>query len=613
MTVNEKSEFYPTPKKLIDKMIDKVNYLRDEFTVLECSAGKGDIVKGILLRNNNEVKIEVDCVEIDANLRQILKYNFSEEKSEELRNEKKSIVSKYSDRVDKDYYGNNYFYMEYNEKSEQWERHILPDDEQSKLAKLDTEIKMIHNANVNIVHDNFFTYNSYKEYDLLILNPPFSNGDKHLLKALDIQKNGGQIICLLNAETIRNPYTETRKELLHILDNYNAEIEYVENAFSDAERKANVDIAIINVNIPKNVNDNEKSFFEKVAERKEYSEPILEEFTEIDVTDFIKVMINRYKIEVESGIELIRAYQRMIPYLNSSFDKNDYNYKDVMLELVINEGFNTKRDLSINKYVRKVRYKYWKALLTNKEFMGKLPSKAQEVYREKIYEFSKYDFSEFNIKTLTLEINAQIKTSIEEEAILMFDKLTVEHAYYPECTKNRHLFNGWKTNKAWKIDKKVIIPNINVFNNWSGKPRNQSTGFLSDVERILNFFSGYMTSEINLSRILDINFSKGITKNIECKYFELTFYKKGTVHIKFTCPEVIERFNIFVAKNKNWLPTAYGTKKYQDMTAEEKTVIDSFQGEKEYNKILEQANYYLASPTECNVTLLECCNEEKLA
>ena len=35
------------------------------------------------------------------------------------------------------------------------------------------------------------------------MNPPFSNGDKHLLKALKMQEKGGAIICLLNAETIR--------------------------------------------------------------------------------------------------------------------------------------------------------------------------------------------------------------------------------------------------------------------------------------------------------------------------------------------------------------------------------------------------------------------------
>mgnify|MGYP003290709934 CR=1 FL=1 len=61
------------------------------------------------------------------------------------------------------------------------------------------------------------------------MNPPFSNGDKHLLKALQIQQNGGKVVCLLNAETIRNPYTETRKTLVDLLEKYEAEIEYIEN------------------------------------------------------------------------------------------------------------------------------------------------------------------------------------------------------------------------------------------------------------------------------------------------------------------------------------------------------------------------------------------------
>jgi len=36
-----------------------------------------------------------------------------------------------------------------------------------------------------------------KEYSLIILNPPFSNGCKHLLKALEMQqRNGGAVVCL---------------------------------------------------------------------------------------------------------------------------------------------------------------------------------------------------------------------------------------------------------------------------------------------------------------------------------------------------------------------------------------------------------------------------------
>ena len=62
-----------------------------------------------------------------------------------------------------------------------------------------------------VVHDDFLMYNTRKRYDLILMNPPFSDGDKHLLKALQMQENGGQIVCLVNAETIRTPYTNTRQ------------------------------------------------------------------------------------------------------------------------------------------------------------------------------------------------------------------------------------------------------------------------------------------------------------------------------------------------------------------------------------------------------------------
>lgn len=64
-----------------------------------------------------------------------------------------------------------------------------------------------------IVHDDFLTFNTFKRYDLIVMNPPFHDGDKHLLKALDLMEHGGQIVCILNAETIRNPFSAARKEL----------------------------------------------------------------------------------------------------------------------------------------------------------------------------------------------------------------------------------------------------------------------------------------------------------------------------------------------------------------------------------------------------------------
>lgn len=72
----------------------------------------------------------------------------------------------------------------------------------------------------------------------------------------------------------------------------------------------------------------------------------------------------------------------------------------------------------------------------------------------------------------------------------------------------------------------------------------------------------------------------------------------------FTCPELIQRFNIYVAQNKNWLPPNYGRVKYKDMTAEEKTVVDSFQGEAAYNEVMEKARYYFAPVTNNQIQML---------
>jgi hypothetical protein len=58
--------------------------------------------------------------------------------------------------------------------------------------------------------------------------------------------------------------------------------------------------------------------------------------------------------------------------------------------------------------------------------------------------------------------------------------------------------------------------------------------------------------------------------------------------------DVLQKFNLFAAKEKNWLPPAYGKKRYQDMTQEEKKVVDSFEGKESYNKVLERREYFLS-------------------
>lgn len=550
----QKSEFYPTPEKLVKKMLEGID-LNSIHTILEPSAGKGDILREIAKEENSyrsRADFDVDCIEIDPNLREILKYNFSSERRRQF------------DRFN------------------------------------DAEYKTFFDKGIHIVHDNFLTYTPFKQYDLIIMNPPFSNGDRHLLKALDMQKHGGKIVCLLNAETVLNPFTETRKELLRQLKKHPHTIEYIDNAFITAERKTGVEVALIKVEIERVQEESDIYNRMKEAEQVEDFNP---EVTDIEVTDYIKAAVNMFRVEVRAGLELIRQYRALVPYMYDSLSEDD-KYKKPILRLTdsTNRGYDS---VSTNEYLKKVRLKYWRALLSNPKFIGKLTSKLQDEYRERVAKLSDYDFTEYNIYTLSIEMNAQIKTGIEEEIITMFDVLTQEHSWYPETQKNRHYYDGWATNKAHKIGKKVIIPCYGIFDAWDCKPRvYEAQKALADIERILNFLDGNMTADVDLVQTLETSFKQGVTKNVSLKYFNATFYKKGTVHLVFTCRELIERFNIYAAQQKAWLPPCYGKKTYKNMSDNEKAVVDSFQGEQAYNEVMAKAGYYLAPVTNRNVLML---------
>lgn len=577
------SEFYPTPEHLVERMIQCADLDRCH-TILEPSAGKGDILRVIARKaairyGCGKNIFDVDCIEADPHLRQILKFNFSKDREKEMRRRIRELEeSRLYDREQRKYIFRSHA-------------------DHQEVQELNSELQTFFGDGIHIVHDDFLTYSPFKRYDLIIMNPPFSNGDKHLLKALKIQSKGGKIVCLLNAETLRNPYTETRRELLKQLQDVNARVEFIENAFVSAERKTGVEIALITVTIEQAKEESDiYSHFKKAAEM----EDVFETSTELEVTDYIKAAVNLFNLEVKSGLELIRQYRALLPYMSRSFDEKD----SPILRLTdsTERGYDS---VSVNSYLKAVRLKYWKALLANPKFTGKLTSKLQEEYRVRVSALQDYDFTEFNINTLSREMGARVKQGIEDEIIKMFDRLTEEHCYYPECQKNRHLFDGWKTNLAHKISKKVIVPCYGVFDSWDGRPRTyRAREVLEDIERILNFLDGGMTRDVDFWNTLENCFKQGITKNIQLKYFTATFYKKGTVHLVFTCPELIERFNIYAAQQKRWLPPDYGKKQYSKMTPEEKAVVDSFQGEKAYAEVMAKSSFYLAPVTGNQVLML---------
>lgn len=523
-----KKSFYPTPEAVADKLLEGIDWNFIE-SVLEPSAGKGDLANAV-------VKIKT-------------RYDWH-------RNHTSAVKACDIDCIEID--------------------PVLR--------------KTLEGTGFRVVHDDFLSYETQKRYHLIVMNPPFDQGDKHLLKALELMEHGGKIRCILNAETIRNPFSETRRQLMKKLDGYEAKISYVYGAFSQAERRTNVDVALVAVDIPAKELDSD--IMEGMRKAPTYkTQEIPEEYGEIIRYNAIDEWVNRYNFEAACGIKLIEEYEAMrrcMPEENSKV--SGYT----LLELKLYGCGSSSKMATINGYLREVRGKYWRAIFQQPTFTNKLTYNLQQELYGYVRELMDYDFSAYNILSMLIKMNQKVVGGIEETILKLFDAWTAKY-HWSETTDNRHYYDGWKTNDCFRVGKKVILPFYGSYDDWSHKFRASNVrGKFADVEKVFDFLdSGRTEWAGTVEAALEEAERTQNSKNIDTKYFTVTFFKKGTAHFVFKDMELLEKFNLYASMKKGWLPPNYGKKHYKDMTPDEKHVVDSFQGEEQYERVMNNAAYYL--------------------
>lgn len=578
-TKEAQSGFYPTPDTLAKQLFDMAD-LSGVKTILEPSAGKGNLILSYVKYRNvrSSIQSDVDAIEIDPMLRTFLSHEFSKEKETELRKSVEGINKK------RKYSYNDAF------------TDGLSDDE--KEIWNDTMYEIVSrrkDVKVHIVHDDFMTYDTRKHYDLILMNPPFSETDSHLLKAIQMQEVcGGKILCICNAETLLNPYSAKRKMLMNKIHSLDTKLKFVDGAFAtNAERKTNVRVALIYINIPEVKHESDiYNRLHKAHEEQESNEE--NSATELAVTDFIENIVSQYKMELDLGLAFIDEYKALLPYLLT--EVRDGVKSGYGLHLTVgDDDDDTPTSNSRNRYVNFVRKKYWTSIMNNPKFTGKLTENLRSKYSRMVDSLVDYDFSVFNIQNVMAEMNAEMSKGVEETILALFDKLSSEYSWYPETKNNIHYYNGWKTNKAHCVNKKVIIPCNGCFSDWQWDRNPLDTWkcmeTFSDIEKCLNYLDGNMTAEVDMKAAFEKAKENCDYKNIKTKYFTVTLFKKGTAHLKFTNDELLMRFNSYASAKRGWLPPCYGKKHYKDMNTEEKLVIDSFQGETKYEEGMNKGIY----------------------
>lgn len=419
------------------------------------------------------------------------------------------------------------------------------------------ELRMILNEkDYKVIGDNFLEYSSDMHFDYIIMNPPFSNGDEHLLKAWDILHTG-TIICLLNSATVRNPHTMRRKRLNGIIAN-NGEIYELGRAFDTAERKTNVEVSMV---VLKKVGEDRFKF--NIEYDKEQKTTLDEETlnNQIATNDVIGNLVSFFNLTKGTAIDLIRTKEKMKFYAEPLIDDNlGYRTKDLLKEIMESDSNN----IGYNKFLQSLKSLAWSKVLDQPSINKFVTSSVRQDLHEFIKQKGDMDFTERNIQNIITELMLNKQNILFKCVTDTFDQMC-------SFDKNNQIHvEGWKTNSAYKVNKRVILPNhiecidYSSYDDFRLNYRYNYSSGVSDIDKAMCLVDGKdyeniytiksaLESEFNIIKV--DGYQNGTNNKCESEYFNLKFYKKGTLHLQFKDDKLWEQFNIMAAQGKNWIGT----------------------------------------------------------
>ena len=219
-----------------------------------------------------------------------------------------------------------------------------------------------------------------------------------------------------------------------------------------------------------------------------------------------------------------------------------------------------------NRFVRSLKRSAWREVLRLTDVRN-LASHGVQKELDRILESNeRMAFSEENVYALVESIFLNRGTILQECVVEAFDLMT---RYYDE---NRIHIEGWKTNDAWRVNRRVVLPRI--VDVWYGGDGHLTYGDtrqnLNDIDRALAFLEGKKLESVPRTAVcaLEEHFKEygpdfsGVL--FESTYFEMRCYKKGTLHMYFKDKELWERFNLTAARGKNWLPDDVKARERED-------------------------------------------------
>lgn len=407
-------------------------------------------------------------------------------------------------------------------------------------CEIDERLRKILHGKCDIIGDDFLkvTSEQVSHIDLIVMNPPFSAADKHILHAYEIAPEGCHIIALCNETSYKYRDTINYGKIKELVAKYGFD-EYFGECFKTAERTTNVKVSCLHIWKPRTGENEFADCFKLTAEEENTIAGVMQ-------YNFVRDIVNRYVGAVKLFDEVMGKANE-INGLTSIISHNNIQFG------AFEDGSYGKRGSEITRdyFKKELQKSAWHTIFSKMNMEKYVTKKVKEDINRYVERQQHIPFTMHNVFRMLEIIVGTNEHRMKQTLVEAFDTICSFSA------DNKTSGEKWKTNSGYMVTKRFIVPN-SIETHWSSwrseKPSISSyrASNINDITKALCYICG--TNYDNIGSIDMFMYDNRIEWGQwhEWGFFKFRCYKKGTMHFEFLDEKVWEKFNLEVAKIKGW-------------------------------------------------------------
>lgn len=463
-----------------------------------------------------------------------------------------------------------------------------------------------------IVGYDFLQMQSAARFSHILANPPFADGDKHLLHAWKIA-HAAEIVFILNAETIRNPFSATRQKVVELIEKH-GHVQFLADQFigSDVERQTSVEIALVYLKKEPeallNLDKALEGLKPATSGMNTYGAPELNALAL--PMDFIDRVVEDYEIACKASVEFAHAqallsvaenrlgltFEEMVTKGLTANDRPKQTNPADVVRNVINQQFDSLRERA------------WAQILRSTKLLDSLSVAARKEVESQFQTIQLLEFNKVNVHGFFAGVLDNLGNLNDKMILTLFDSILERD------TDNAAFYQSWKSNQKHKAlgmrikRTRFILPLARGDYSTSRYASHGVLSALADIDKVFRLLDGKHTivqpdkNGLVIDNGLracfndDRKFSALVNgERLDTEYLSVRYYPgKGTIHFFPRNMDVIERFNRYVGRIRQWLPP--------DMEKADKGFVEQYEKAEKltpayceaFNK--NRSSYYYSSP-----------------